>query len=89
MSTIFLLMLSNIFMQQLANGRDVVLAVGVGEQAVVADAMEAGGRQRSGSLRLAEVKCSGYLKSGAVCWQECTALLNLTTAHCDSKSSAL
>lgn len=29
-------------MQQLANGRDVVLAVGVGEQAVVADAMKAG-----------------------------------------------
>ena len=31
-------------MQQLANGRDVVLAVGVGEQAVVADAMKARGQ---------------------------------------------
>ena len=29
--------------QQFANGRDAVLAVGVGEQAVVADAMKAGG----------------------------------------------
>ena len=33
----------NRLMQQLANGRDVVLAVGVGEQAVMADAMKAGG----------------------------------------------
>ena len=31
-------------MQQLPNGRDVVLAVGVGEQTVVADAMEARGQ---------------------------------------------
>ena len=30
-------------MQQLADNRDIVLAVGIGEQAVVADAMEAGG----------------------------------------------
>ena len=33
----------NRLMQQLANGRDVVLAVGVGEQAIVADAMKTGG----------------------------------------------
>jgi hypothetical protein len=31
-------------MQKLASGGDVVLAVGVGEQPVVADAMEAGGQ---------------------------------------------
>jgi len=28
-------------MQQLANGRDIALAVGVGEQSIVADAMKA------------------------------------------------
>ena len=31
-------------MQKLASGGDIVLAVGVGEQAVVADAMKAGGQ---------------------------------------------
>jgi len=31
-------------MQKIASGGDVVLAVGVGEQAVVADAMKAGGQ---------------------------------------------
>src|SRR5271156_3751604 len=31
-------------MQQLASGRDVELAIGVGEQAIVADAMKAGGQ---------------------------------------------
>ena len=31
-------------MQKIANGGDIVLAVGVGEQAVVADAMKAGGQ---------------------------------------------
>ena len=31
-------------MQQLSSGRDIVLAVGVGERSVVADAMKAGGQ---------------------------------------------
>ena len=55
-------------MQKLANGRDVVLAVGVGEQAVVADAVKAGGQhvQREAAHELFGGQCHGFVASAPV-----------------------
>jgi hypothetical protein len=51
---------SNRLMQQLANIRDAVLAVGVGEQAVVADAMKAGGQHMQQAAAHELVGCDGH-----------------------------
>ena len=54
--------------QKIASSGDVVLAVGVGEQAVVADAMKAGGQhvQQEAAHELFGGQCHGFVASAPV-----------------------